>query len=75
MTAELLYYGLEGRSFQTMSKTVIHFKNQLKHQLTTFNNENKDLFKLWLDNIDSYEITKNVYENLNYYLYYLDITY
>lgn len=29
-------------------------------------NENKELFKSWLENYDDYEITKNVYENLNY---------
>ncbi len=42
-------------------------KNKLKDAMyDNMDNVNKDLFTKWLDNMDSYEITKEVYDNLNY---------
>ena len=36
------------------------------YMLENKNNKNKDLFNIWLNNINDYEITKEVYENLDY---------
>ena len=38
-------------------------KNIMENNL---DNENKELFKRWLENYDDYEITKEIYENINY---------
>ena len=41
-------------------------KNRIKNiMLDNMENSNKELFQKWLDNNNSYEITKEVYENLN----------
>ena len=46
----------------------INFKrNKIKEIMEkNLDNENKELFQKWLDNYDNYEITKEVYENINY---------
>ena len=42
-------------------------KNRLKNiMLNNMDNKNSELFKLWLNNIDNYEITKKVYDELDY---------
>lgn len=42
-------------------------RNRLKEIMeNNLNSPNADLFKKWLDNYDDYEITKEVYENLDY---------
>ena len=41
-------------------------RNRIKNIMeNNMNNSNSELFKTWLENYDSYEITKNVYDNLN----------
>ena len=42
-------------------------RNKIKEIMeNNLENENKELFSKWLNNYDDYEITKEVYENLNY---------
>ena len=42
-------------------------RNRIKNiMLCNMKNNNRDLFKKWIDNMDSYEITKEVYESLDY---------
>ncbi len=42
-------------------------RNRLRKIMeNNLNNPNADLFKKWLDNYDDYQITKEVYENLDY---------
>lgn len=42
-------------------------RNKIKNIMeNNMDNSNKELFKKWLDNYDDYNITKEVYENINY---------
>lgn len=42
-------------------------RTQIKNIMEkNLDNENKELFMSWLENYDDYEITKKVYENINY---------
>ena len=42
-------------------------RNKIKEIMeNNLDNENKELFQKWLDNYDNYEITKEVYENIDY---------
>ncbi len=42
-------------------------KNNLKEiMLQNMDNKNHDLFQKWIDNMDDYQITKEVYDNLDY---------
>ena len=41
-------------------------RNRIKNIMeNNMDNSNRELFKTWLENYDNYEITKNVYDNLN----------
>jgi len=41
-------------------------RNRIKNIMeNNMDNSNRKLFKVWLENYDNYEITKNVYDNLN----------
>lgn len=43
-------------------------RNRIKEIMeNNLDNSNASLFKKWLDNYDNYEVTKEVYENLDYY--------
>ena len=42
-------------------------RNRIKNiMLCNMKNKNRDLFKKWIDNMDSYQVTKEVYDNLDY---------
>ena len=42
-------------------------RNRIKNiMLCNMKNKNRDLFKKWIDNMDSYNITKEVYDSLDY---------
>lgn len=42
-------------------------RNRIKNiMLCNMKNENRELFQKWLDNMDDYNITKEVYDNLDY---------
>jgi len=42
-------------------------RNRIKNiMLCNMKNSNRDLFKKWIDNMDNYEITKEVYDTINY---------
>ena len=48
-----------------MSVSNSTIRNRIKNIMeNNMDNENKDLFKIWLDNYDDYEKTKYVYDNL-----------
>ena len=48
-----------------MSVSINKIRNRIKHIMEdNMNNENSELFKLWLDNYDDYKTTKYVHDNL-----------
>lgn len=48
-----------------MSVSINKIRNRIKHIMEdNMDNENKELFKKWLDNYDDYETTKYVFDNL-----------
>lgn len=48
-----------------ISVAITKMRNRIKHVMEqNMNNENSDLFKIWLDNYDDYEKTKYVYDKL-----------